>query len=70
MTSNKARLHKMENGLSWEQRIAPYVPYLLLTLILVLMLLIIALVLTVIGVSTHSLTGTEANVYEHMEAII
>ena len=68
---SKARLHKMENGLSWEQRIAPYVPYLLLILILILILLIVALVCTLMGVSAHSITGTEQNLYfNHLEDII
>ena len=60
--SKPARLSKSES-MSWEQKVTPYVPYILLCLMIVLILLLIALVCTVMGVSAHSLTGTEANNY-------
>ena len=69
--SNKVRLSKQSNNISWEQRLAPYVPYILLCLFIMLALLIFALVFTVMGVSANSLTGTEANgYYYHLEEII
>ena len=68
--NSKARLSKQSETMSWEQRIAPYVPYLLIVLVIILILLCIALACTVMGVSAHSLTGTEANLWQNMEAII
>ena len=69
--SNKVRLSKQANNISWEQRLAPYVPYLLIVCLIILILLIFALVFTVMGVSANSLTGTEANgYYYHLEEII
>lgn len=68
MTS-KARLYKKQE-LSWEQRITPYVPYLLIVLLIILTLLLFALVFSVMGVSANSLTGSEANHWQNMEALI
>ena len=65
------RLSKSNNARSWEQRITPYVPYILLCLFIILALLIFALVFTVMGVSASSLTGTEANgYYYHLQELI
>ena len=69
--NSKVRLSKSNNARSWEQRIAPYVPYILLCLFIILALLIFALVFTVMGVSASSLTGTEANgYYYHLQELI
>ena len=69
--SNKVRLSKQSNNISWEQRIAPYVPYLLIVCLIILILLIFALVFTVMGVSANTLTGNEGNAYYyHMKDVI
>ena len=69
-----ADLHKKEElsfTARWEQWIAPYVPYLLILCLIILVLLVFALACTLMGVSAHSLTGTEANAYYyHLEDII
>ena len=68
--NSKVRLSKSNNARSWEQRITPYVPYILLCLFIILTLLIFALACAVIGVSASSITGTEANMYYYgMEKI-
>lgn len=68
--NSKVRLSKSNEAMSWEQRIAPYVPYILLCLFILLILLIFALACAVIGVSASSITGTEANMYYYgMEKI-
>ena len=68
--SEPVRLSKSNKAIGWEQRITPYVPYILLCLFIILALLIFALVFTVMGVSASSLTGTEANgYYYHLEKI-
>ena len=61
--NSKVRLSKSNNARSWEQRITPYVPYILLCLFIILALLIFALACAVMGVSASSITGTEANMY-------
>ena len=69
--SNKVRLSKQSNNISWEQRLAPYVPYLLIVCLIILILLIFALVFTVMGVSANTLTGNEGNAYYyHMKDVI
>ena len=68
--SEPVRLSKSNKAIGWEQRITPYVPYILLWLFIILALLIFALVFTVMRVSASSLTGTEANgYYYHLEKI-
>ena len=68
--NSKVRLSKSNNARSWEQRITPYVPYILLCLFIILTLLIFAFACAVIGVSASSITGTEANMYYYgMEKI-
>ena len=47
-----------------------YAPYILLTCIIILVLLIIAVIMTFAGVHANTLTGTEANHYQNLEAII
>ena len=47
-----------------------YAPYILLTCIIILVLLIIAVIMTFVGVHANTLTGTEANHYQNLEAII
>ena len=65
------RLSKQSDTMSWEQRITPYVPYILLCLFIILTLLIFALVCVVMGVSAGSLTNTEANgYYYHLQELI
>lgn len=65
------RLSKQSDTMSWEQRITPYVPYILLCLFIILTLLIFALACAVIGVSASSITGTEANgYYYHLQELI
>ena len=69
--NSKARLSKQTSEISWEQRLAPYVPYLLLICVIILILLIFALVFTVMGVSANTLTGNEGNAYYyHMKDVI
>ena len=64
------RLSKSNKAIGWEQRITPYVPYILLCLFIILALLIFALACAVMGVSASSITGTEANMYYYgMEKI-
>lgn len=71
MKNNPVRLSKPNERMTWEQRIAPYVPYILLTLLLILVLLVVALAMTVFGVSPHSITGTEANNYYYgLEGVV
>ena len=65
------RLSKQSDTMRWEQRITPYVPYILLCLFIILTLLIFALVCVVMGVSVSSLTNTEANgYYYHLQELI
>ena len=47
-----------------------YAPYILITCIIILVLLIICLILTFAHVHANSLVGSEANVYQNLEAII
>ena len=47
-----------------------YAPYILITCIIILVLLIIAVIMTFAGVHANTLTGTEANTWQNMEAII
>lgn len=54
----------------WEQWVTPYVPYILITCIIILILLIIAVIFTMMGIHANTLTGTEANHWQNMEAII
>ena len=54
----------------WEQWVTPYVPYILITCIIILVLLIIAVIFTMMGIHANTLTGTEANHWQNMEAII
>ena len=63
--NSKVRLSKSNNARSWEQRITPYVPYILLCLFIILALVIFALACAVMGVSASSITGTEANMYDY-----
>ena len=54
----------------WEQKLEPYVPYLLILSLIILALLIFALACVIMGVSAHSFTGTEANnFYYHLEEL-
>jgi hypothetical protein len=68
---SKARLSKssMQED-NWESTLQRYAPYLLIVCLIILILLIIALACALMGVSAHSLTGTEANLWQNMEAII
>ena len=72
MTNNPVRLQKISSDKKeWEQKLEPYVPYLLILSLIILALLIFALACVIMGVSAHSFTGTEANVYyNNLEAII
>ena len=54
----------------WEQWVTPYVPYILITCIIILILLIIAVIFTMAGLHANTLTGTEANHWQNLEAII
>lgn len=47
-----------------------YAPYILIVCIIILILLIIAVIMTFAGVHANTLTGTEANTWQNMEAII
>ena len=47
-----------------------YAPYIVIVCIIVLILLIIAVIFTMMGIHANSLTGTEANHWQNMEAII
>ncbi len=47
-----------------------YAPYILMLCIIILVLLIIAVIFTMAGLHANSLTGTEANLHQNMEAII
>ena len=47
-----------------------YAPYILIMLIIILVLLIVAVVMVMTGVHANSITGSEANIYQNLEAII
>ena len=47
-----------------------YAPYILILLIIILILLIVAVVMVMTGVHANSITGSEANIYQNLEAII
>ena len=72
--STPARLSKKENisfAMRWESLMYKYSPILLLLSLIILALLLFALACAIMGVSAHSFTGTEANVYyNNLEAII
>ena len=65
--SNPARLHPEPEQKSL---LEIYAPYILITCIIILVLLIIAVIFTMMGLHANSLTGTEANTWQNMEAII
>ena len=69
--STPVRLQKISSDKKeWEQKLEPYVPYLLILSLIILALLIFALACAIMGVSAHSLTGTEANnFYYHLEEL-
>ena len=73
MTNNPVRLSKKENisfAMRWESFMYKYSPILLLLSLIILVLLVIALACAIMGVSAHSLTGTEANnFYYHLEEL-
>ena len=47
-----------------------YAPYILITCIIILIFLIIAVIMVATGVHANTFTGTEANTWQNMEAII
>jgi len=67
MTSNPARLNRKENPKSFME---VYAPYFIIICIIILVLLIIALIFAMTGVHANTLTGTEANHWQNLEAII
>jgi hypothetical protein len=66
-------LHKKEDinfAMKWEAWVQRHAPILLLLSLIILVLLVIALACAIMGVSAHSLTGTEANnFYYHLEEL-
>ena len=67
MTSNPARLDKQPEQ---KDLLEIYAPYIVLVCLIVLVLLIIAVIFTMAGLHANTLTGTEANHWQNMEAII
>ena len=62
-----ARLQKQEEPKPF---LETYAPYFIIVCIILLVLLIIAILFVCVGVHANTLTGTEANHWQNLEAII